>query len=97
MAVNLSPQLEALVRSKLASGPYTSVGKAVREVLRPMDEQVRPRLLRVRASESLANRSGERGATAMSGSPTLAVGSRPEAVRRCSRIDARQSTAFPSI
>ena len=41
MAVNLSPQLEALVRSKLASGPYTSVGKAVREVLRPMDEQYR--------------------------------------------------------
>lgn len=37
--VNLTPQLEELVRSKVASGMYTSASEVVREALRPMDEE----------------------------------------------------------
>jgi antitoxin ParD1/3/4 len=43
MNVNLPPQLEELVRSKLASGLYTSASEVVREALRLMDEQDRLR------------------------------------------------------
>ena len=38
MNVNLTPQLEELVRSKVASGMYTSASEVVREALRLMDE-----------------------------------------------------------
>ena len=34
MNVNLTPQLEELVRSKVASGLYTSASEVVREALR---------------------------------------------------------------
>ncbi len=43
MNVNLTPQLEELVRSKVASGLYTSASKVVREALRLMEEQDRLR------------------------------------------------------
>ena len=43
MNVNLTPQLEELVRSKVASGMYTSASEVVREALRLMDEQDRLR------------------------------------------------------
>lgn len=43
MNVNLTPQLEALVRSKVDSGMYTSASEVVREALRLMDEQDRIR------------------------------------------------------
>jgi antitoxin ParD1/3/4 len=43
MNVNLTPQLEELVRSKVASGMYTSASEVVREALRPMDEKNRLR------------------------------------------------------
>jgi antitoxin ParD1/3/4 len=39
MNVNLTPQLEELVRSKVASGLYTSASEVVREALRLMEEQ----------------------------------------------------------
>jgi antitoxin ParD1/3/4 len=39
MNVNLTPQLEELVRAKVASGMYTSASEVVREALRLMDEQ----------------------------------------------------------
>jgi len=39
MNVNLTPQLEDMVRSKVASGLYTSASEVVREALRLMDEQ----------------------------------------------------------
>ena len=39
MNVNLTPQLEELVRAKVASGLYTSASEVVREALRLMDEQ----------------------------------------------------------
>jgi antitoxin ParD1/3/4 len=43
MNVNLTPQLEELVRSKVGSGMYTSASEVVREALRLMDEQDRLR------------------------------------------------------
>ncbi len=43
MNVNLTPQLEELVRSKVESGLYTSASEVVREALRLMDEQDRMR------------------------------------------------------
>ena len=41
--MNLTPQLEELVRSKVHSGMYTSASEVVREALRLMDEQDRLR------------------------------------------------------
>jgi putative addiction module CopG family antidote len=41
MNVNLSPQLEELVRAKVNSGLYTSASEVVREALRLLEEQDR--------------------------------------------------------
>jgi antitoxin ParD1/3/4 len=43
IGMTLTPQLEELVRSKVASGLYTSASEVVREALRLMDEQDRLR------------------------------------------------------
>ena len=43
MNVNLTPQLEELVRNKVASGLYSSASEVVREALRLMDDQDRLR------------------------------------------------------
>ena len=43
MNVNLTPQLEEMVRQKVNSGLYTSASEVVREALRLMDEQDRIR------------------------------------------------------
>lgn len=43
MNVNLTPQLEELVRAKVASGLYTSASEVVREALRLLEEQDRLR------------------------------------------------------
>lgn len=47
MNVNLTPQLEELVRSKVKSGMYTSASEVVREALRLMDEQDRLRQVKL--------------------------------------------------
>lgn len=47
MNVNLTPELEELVRSKVASGMYTSASEVVREALRLMDEQDRLRAVKL--------------------------------------------------
>lgn len=44
MNVNLSPQLEAMVKAKVASGRYTSASEVVREALRLMERQDQLRL-----------------------------------------------------
>jgi antitoxin ParD1/3/4 len=52
MNVNLTPELEELVRRKVASGRYSSASEVVREALRLMEDQdqVRAaRLLQLRA------------------------------------------------
>ncbi|MDQ3564347.1 MAG: type II toxin-antitoxin system ParD family antitoxin [Pseudomonadota bacterium] len=41
MNVNLTPQLEEMVRQKVSSGLYTSASEVVREALRLMEEQDR--------------------------------------------------------
>ena len=47
MNVNLTPQLEELVRQKVASGLYTSASEVVREALRLMEEQDRVRAIKL--------------------------------------------------
>ncbi len=47
MNVNLSPQLEELVRSKVDSGLYTSASEVVREALRMMEEQDRVKAVKL--------------------------------------------------
>ena len=39
MNINLSPQLESMVREKVSSGLYTSASEVVREALRLMQEK----------------------------------------------------------
>ena len=39
MNVSLSPQLEAMVKDKVASGRYTSASEVVREALRLMEQR----------------------------------------------------------
>jgi antitoxin ParD1/3/4 len=41
MNINLTPQLEEMVRQKVTSGLYTSASEVVREALRLMDEKDR--------------------------------------------------------
>lgn len=47
MNVNLTPQLEELVRAKVDSGMYSSASEVVREALRLMDEQDRLRQVKL--------------------------------------------------
>lgn len=47
MNVSLTPQLEDMVRQKVASGLYTSASEVVREALRLMEEQDRMRATRL--------------------------------------------------
>ncbi len=43
MNINLTPQLEELVREKVASGLYNSASEVIREALRLMEEKDRVR------------------------------------------------------
>jgi antitoxin ParD1/3/4 len=43
MNVNLTPQLEEMIKKKVASGLYNSASEVVRDALRLMDEQDRVR------------------------------------------------------
>ena len=47
MNVNLTPQLEGLVKQKVASGLYSSASEVVREALRLMEEQDRMRAIKL--------------------------------------------------
>ena len=47
MNVNLTPQLESLVKRKVASGLYNSASEVVREALRLMEEQDRMRAVKL--------------------------------------------------
>ena len=52
MNVSLTPELEELVRSKVAAGQYASASEVVREALRLLaerDEQLRARLAQLRS------------------------------------------------
>ena len=45
--VNLTPQLEDMIRKKVASGLYNSASEVVREALRLMEEQDRIRAVKL--------------------------------------------------
>lgn len=47
MNVNLTPQLEEMVKKKVASGLYNSVSEVIREALRLMEEQDRLRAVKL--------------------------------------------------
>jgi antitoxin ParD1/3/4 len=47
MNVNLTPQLEDMVKKKVASGLYNSASEVVREALRLMEEQDRVRAVKL--------------------------------------------------
>ena len=47
MNVNLTPQLENMVRAKVSSGLYSSASEVVREALRLMEEQDHVRQLKL--------------------------------------------------
>lgn len=47
MNVNLTPQLEEMVKEKVASGLYNSASEVVRAALRLMDEQDRLRAVKL--------------------------------------------------
>lgn len=47
MNINLTPQLEDMVRQKVATGLYSSASEVVREALRLMDEQDRMRVAKL--------------------------------------------------
>jgi antitoxin ParD1/3/4 len=47
MNVNLTPQLEEMIRQKVASGFYNSASEVVREALRLMEQQDRQRQIRL--------------------------------------------------
>lgn len=47
MNVNLTPQLEEMVRKKVASGLYNSASEVVRDALRLMEEQDRLRAVKL--------------------------------------------------
>ena len=61
MNVNLTPQLEELVRSKVASGLYTSASEVVREALRLMDEQDRVRAAKLDQLKADVRRGSDSG------------------------------------
>ena len=47
MNINLTPQLEEMVRNKVAGGLYNNASEVVREALRLMDAQDRVRALKL--------------------------------------------------
>lgn len=47
MNINLTPQLEAMVREKVAGGLYSSASEVVREALRLMEAQDRLRAVKL--------------------------------------------------
>ena len=61
MNVNLTPQLEELVRAKVESGLYGSASEVVREALRLMDEQDRIRAAKLEQLRTEVRRGLESG------------------------------------
>ncbi len=64
MNVNLTPQLEVLVRAKVDSGMYTSASEVVREALRLMDEQDRLRQAKLQELQRDVRKGLESGTSA---------------------------------
>ncbi len=61
MNVNLTPQLEELVRAKVDSGLYNSASEVVREALRLMDENDRVRAAKLEQLKAEVHRGLDSG------------------------------------
>lgn len=61
MNVNLTPQLEEMIRTKVDSGTYRSASEVVREALRLMEEQDQLRQLKLDALRLAIHRGLESG------------------------------------
>ena len=81
--VNLTPQLEELVRSKVASGQYTSVSEVVCEPLRLLEEQATPRWRRDVPNGRMRSGPGT-NAGLLRGKEEGAIGDRPRLSCPCS-------------
>jgi antitoxin ParD1/3/4 len=60
MQIDLDPQLEAIIREKVASGRYTNAGEVVRDALLQLQERER-RLEELRAAITVADEQVARG------------------------------------
>jgi antitoxin ParD1/3/4 len=87
--INLPPQLEAMVRQKVASGRYASASEVVREALRLLEHQER---LRDAKLEQL-RQDIEDGLTSGEAEPWDADGLRHEARQKKSAKDASAGEA----
>lgn len=85
MNVNLTPQLEELVRAKVDSGLYSSASEVVREALRLMDEQ--DRLRQVKLEE--LRREVRRGLDSGPSEPWDAAATKQRARARGKKVAAR--------
>jgi antitoxin ParD1/3/4 len=61
MHVSLTPQLEALVRDKVASGMYNNASEVIREALQLLDEHERVRFEALRFALKVGYEQAERG------------------------------------
>jgi antitoxin ParD1/3/4 len=86
MNVNLTPQLEELVRAKVNSGLYSSASEVVREALRLMDEQDRLRHAKMEELRREVRRGLESGASEVWDAPAT---KRLARTRRAAKTPAR--------
>lgn len=84
MNVNLTPQLEDLVRAKVSSGLYTSASEVVREALRLMQEQDRLREAKLEELRRDVRRGLESGTSQDWNATAVKVAAR---ARRASKAD----------
>lgn len=61
MHVSLTPQLEEMVRQKVASGLYNNASEVIREALRVLEEHDRVRHEALRAAVAIGYAQAERG------------------------------------
>lgn len=61
MHINLTPQLEAMVREKVDSGLYNNASEVIREALRIMDEHERVRREALKAALAIGQAQLDRG------------------------------------
>jgi antitoxin ParD1/3/4 len=73
MHVELTPQLEAMVREKVASGLYNNASEVVREALRIMDEYEQTRRETLKAALAIGQAQLDRGEGSIYTSESLAT------------------------
>ncbi len=88
MNINLTPQLEEMVRTKVTSGLYNSASEVVREALRLMDEKDRLQAAKLDQLRQDIQEGLDSGpATAWS----------PEEIKRAGRIKRAAKTRTPKV